>query len=189
MARVFGVRVYEMKESVWYYRPIMAIHRKAYAVDRAHSYFVARFIRRSHIISLPIAGLWRDADERMFLACFLVLGRFVEKELGTVAWVFDGEASDLYRGYRLHSCGGNDEKAIDLWLWYKNELPALEKAYAADLTECYSGEWVTEDAGDGLRKIVDLGRVREPKFEHDYPETVKDQKLAELIELRRMLWT
>lgn len=142
------------------------------------------------VLHLPFEGReWVDADEVMFHACFAVLKLFVEKELGTEAWDFGGEESDMYRGFRLHSAGGTDEKAIDLWLWYRDELPALEKDYARDISECYSGEFEREPVGNGMFRVTSFGRVRDPKYPHDWPETVKDQKLRELIDLRRTLWT
>lgn len=121
-----------------------------------------------------------DADERMFQACFTILGQFVENELGRPE---KEDEEDSYRGYRLHFEGNNNPKAIDLWLWYKNELPELERAYEQDLAESYSGDIKT------VAGVVDFGRVREPKFPYDYPETVKDEKLRELLEIRRALWT
>ena len=39
-----------------------------------------------------------DADERMFHACFSILGEFVEEELGTTSQGYDKEQSRLYRG-------------------------------------------------------------------------------------------
>ncbi len=139
-------------------------------------------------LKLPIKkGKWRDADDRMFHACFVILGQYVEGELGTKPWSGGEEA--MYRGYRRHSGGDSDEKAIDLWLWYRDELPALQQDYARDLNECYSGGLTTQKNADGLREVISFGCVREPKYTHDYPETVKDAKLRELIDLRMALWT
>lgn len=121
------------------------------------------------ILKLPIEpDEWRDADDRMFHACFTVLGQFVEVELGTEAW--DGNEEGLYRGYRRHSRDDFEAKAIDLWLWYRDELPKLEKEYDDDLRE-----WLEE--------------MRHPKFSYGYPDEVKNDKLAELIRIRRSLWT
>lgn len=133
---------------------------------------------------------WRDADERIFHACFTILGQFVENELGTKPWRFGDEESEMHRGYRPHFVGDDHPKAIDLWLWYRDELPKLEEDYARDLNECYSGEFKTRPVGDsGMREVVDFGRVKEPKYPHDYPDTVKHEKLAELMAIRTALWT
>ena len=136
-------------------------------------------------LKLPIdKDEWWDADYRMFLACFTILGQFVEEELGQA----DGE--DSYRGYRLHSVDGWEPKAIDLWLWYRDELPKLIEEVDADLNECYTGDIKTQpSAVPGFREVVDWGKVREPKFPFDHVESVKDQKLKELMEIRRTLWT
>ena len=137
-------------------------------------------------LTLPIEpGDWRDADERMFLACFTILGQFVEEELG-----LSDDPECVYRGYRLHSCGGNDEKAIDLWLWYRDELPEQQRACDQDTMECFSGGLVTEPVeGGDLHRVVSFGRVREPKFPYDYIGDLKETKLRELMDLRRCLWT
>lgn len=138
-------------------------------------------------LALPIEpGDWCDADNRIFHACFTILGQFVEDELKVRD---DTPQDEIYRGYRPHFEGAEHPKAIDLWLWYRDELPALEKAYDDDVSECFSGKLVTEPAGDGLRRIVSLGKVREPKFPHDYPGTVRNEKLWELMTIRRSLWT
>jgi hypothetical protein len=143
------------------------------------------------ILKLPIGpGDWRDADDRMFHACFVILGQFVEDELGTVAWKIGEEQSTMYRGYRLHSVGDLEPKAIDLWLWYRDELPKLQKEYADDIRECYAGPLVTEPVeGSGMVRVVSFGRTRKPKFPTDYPQTVMDQKLQDLMSIRRGLWT
>ena len=132
-----------------------------------------------NILSLPYQPTqWVDADQRMFDACFAILGEFVENELGTEIW---HEGSE-YRGYRLHSCGGNDEKAIDLWLWYKEELPELEKA----VTEDVNNQFIEDPAQLlGLSQNTDYT----PKYEYNHVENLCDLKLRELIELRTCLWT
>lgn len=153
------------------------------------------------VLHLPFKlGDWVDADEVMFQACFAVLGDYVENELGREAW--EHAPKSLYRGYRLHSADieegdpsgappmpSSDRKAIDLWLWYKEELPKIEEAYALDLSEAYiDAMHFGEPDKRGLIPCK-ITPNREPKFPHDYPETVKDQKLRELIDLRRALWT
>lgn len=142
-------------------------------------------------LALPFEpGEWCDADERMFQACFTILGQFVEDELGREPWECTGGEETMYRGYRRHFEGDGNRKAIDLWLWYRDELPVIEADYAQDMSECYSGTMITEPVGDtGMRRVVSTGRVREPKFEYEWPEIVKDTKLRELMDLRRSLWT
>lgn len=157
-------------------------------------------------LSLPFApGEWPDADERMFHACFAILSQYVESELGTEPWECMGGEDDMYRGYRLHSAdvaagegvggpeGGPspDRAAIDLWLWYRDELPALEKAYADDLHEVYKkpGGMRRDELDETGHVRVTIIRNHEPKFEDDWPEKIKDAKLRELIELRQRLWT
>jgi hypothetical protein len=89
-------------------------------------------------LQLPIKpGVWVDADERMFHACFTILGQYVDGELG-------GEPSVEI-----------DKTAIALWRWYRNELPGLEE--------------------------------REPP-PYTHLDDLKDQKLKELIAIRRHLW-
>lgn len=147
------------------------------------------------ILKLPFEpDRWVDADYRLFEACFAILGQFVCDELDLCT---DQESS--HRGYRLHSAdneaGDNPERvAIDLWLWYTEDLPKLEEAYALDLAQCYSSvprEKVEYTASDVYTfheyRVSEL--ATKPKYPYDYPETVKDEKLAELIAIRRSLWT
>lgn len=139
-------------------------------------------------LALPYKkGEWYDADYRMFDACFAILGQFVEGELGP-AEDPAGLASGVYRGYRLHS---GDEEAIDLWLWYRDELPRLQKDYDDDIAECFSGGLITRPSKDcpSCTEIVSFGQVRETKYPYDWPETVREEKLAALMRIRRSLWT
>lgn len=136
------------------------------------------------ILKLPYEpGEWRDADYRMFEACFAILGQFVEDELQR-STPEDVEHNSDYRGYRLHSCGGHDEKAIDLWLWYRDELPKLEEDYVQDIRQAYGDRLTFND--DGSVTHNGSGKL---KYQYDFPEQVKDEKLRELIALRRSLWT
>lgn len=84
-------------------------------INNIWHWFYYRTVCKRHIIKLPIKPSYIDVDEMMFLACFEALGDFVEYELGKKE-----EFSEwpTYKGYRLHS---SNEKAIDLWLWYKEE--------------------------------------------------------------------
>ena len=72
---------------------------------------------------------------------------------------------DHYCGYRLHSYGGGNEKAIDLWLWYRHQLPKLY-----------------HDSNQNYQSFLE-------KNGHHYIENMKDQKFKELIEMRGRLWT
>jgi hypothetical protein len=123
-------------------------------------------------LRLPFtAGLWVDADERMFHACFTILGQFVEVELGAAADAPD--ASTNYRDYRVHAADGFDEKAIDLWLWYRDELPRLRQTFE----ECVG------DNRPISRKSKEIAQMENAL------EAMKDQKLREVLALRRHLWT
>jgi hypothetical protein len=148
-------------------------------------------------LKLPFEkGDWVDADTRMFHACFIILGEYVEKELGTepASWSADREDGEngMYRGYRLHASDDGDKKAIDLWLWYRDELPALKEDYAKDVRESFSGKIMTVPetvAGVEIKRVISLGRVKESKYEYGHVENVCDQKLKKLMEIRESLWT
>ena len=152
------------------------------------------------VLRLPInPDEWCDADERIFLAGFAVLTQFVESELGEAE---EGDAS--HRGYRLHSADiepndpsgleprrSSDRDAIDLYLWHRDELPRLEADYDAEVRRCYGGDGVMTFAPTGnphLRQI-EVKPKGEMKYPYNYPEQVKDEKLRQLMELRRSLWT
>lgn len=79
-------------------------------------------VNRYDIVKLDMEQRYADIDYRMFLACFSLLQQYVEHELGkqTPDNSIDSYIS-FYKGYRLHSNSGSDEKAIDLYLWYLNE--------------------------------------------------------------------
>jgi len=145
--------------------------------------------------TLKLTGIepddWCDADERIFIACFTILGQFVEEELGKHSGGPGVAEPNSYRGYRRHFAdhydGTSPEKdAIDLWLWYTVELPRLEADYDADLERCFGGNDIFDVKPDGQTTIRPHGEM---KYPHDYPEIVKQEKLEELMKIRRGLWT
>lgn len=187
--KIFGNR-YENKR--WFRMTFAAGYAGLRKIDRAYDWCRYRFVRSQqyHIVRTSLAPGYYDIDYVMFDACFTLLGRFVERELGPMTGDCYEGYDNLYRGYRLHSAGGNDEKAIDLWLWYKHELPEIERLYAEDLRACYGNDSMEfgEPDAKGLRELK-IRRKKEPAYPYEWPEIEKDKKLRELIDMRRYLWT
>mgnify|MGYP001472992828 CR=1 FL=1 len=114
-----------------------------------------------NVVNLPLGEEeWCDADERIFLACFEILSKFVESELGETS-----SKRDSHRGYRLHSTAECEKTAIDLYLWYKVELSLLEEEVNKDYVN--------------RTKLYNFGHI----------DDIKSEKLAELMKIRRGLWT
>ena len=159
---VLGYRVYGDGVPKW----IRPVRRAMQQIQNGIYWIRHRTTDRYHIVKLDMKPHYCDVDERMFLACFSLLGDFVEHELGK-PWKDDEDtkwSEYAYRGYRLHSAGGTDEKAIDLWLWYKEDLVEMNRAYHDDY------------------------RAFHKRHGYDYIK-LKDTKLRELIDLRQTLWT
>ena len=154
------------RDRLWFRFGIMPLYRVAQRIDRLWWAAKYRTMRRHqyHIVRTDLSPGFYDIDEVMFRACFALLRRYVEHELGTKNW-YPEDPSCMYRGYRVHAEGGNDEKAIDLWLWYRDDLPALLREDDAD-PAAFS-------AAHGI----------------DYIENLKSEKLNRLLHLRRRLWT
>lgn len=184
---VFGISVYGSPhhEAWWFRHTIRRAHKGLQKIDAVYYWFHYR-VRRYDIVRTDLGFCYADADERMFRACFALLGEFVEQELGREAWF---EGSELYRGYRLHFEGDEQKRLIDLWLWYRDELPRLIDDYDDDMRMSFSGKMQTRDIGNGLTEVISFGQTKEPRYPHDWPSTVKDEKLRELIALRRHMWT
>ena len=190
---VFGVPIYgnTYYNEPWFRLTFRAYHSFLRRVDNVYFWFVYRFRRRYHIVNTGLEPGYRDVDDLMFHACFALLGRFVEKELGPFRLNNKYHCEEAhYRGYRLHSTGDDNKKAVDLWLWYKHELPEIERLYAEDLEACYGGDTLKFGETDerGFREAIITPRA-ERKYPYDWPEIVKDEKLRELIDMRRSLWT
>jgi hypothetical protein len=129
-------------------------------------------LHKLKILNVP-AWSWRDCDERMFHACFSLLGQFVEKELGLVtAKNALTNPNEQHRGYNFIHKG--NEAIIDLWLWYKLQLP-IEQKISNDYYD------------DKLPK--DSIAYQKHKEDFDYLLHLKDTKFNELMALRRSLWT
>jgi len=159
-----------------------------------------RFKRQPHRLTLlnidPTS--WADTDTRMFHAMFTLLGTFVERELGKISEEYKKEYPDCdYKGYRLHCCGGTDEKAIDLWLWYTIELPKEKEGYSEYLDRKYCDMKMVKGDGtfsfQGVDRKAEGHEKYEPEDERhlgfDYIEAMQDKKFMELVDLRRSLWT
>lgn len=112
MDTVCGIPVYGSNPPRW----VEVIHDIRRWIDD-HLYYPLHYRRaRYDVVKTDLGLRYADVDRRMWFACFALLGEFVEKELGRETT--EDRHEDCYRGYRLHSAGGTDEKAIDLWLWY-----------------------------------------------------------------------
>jgi hypothetical protein len=114
---VFGIATYSNIDKFWF-RFIIAYHEYILQkIDVAYYYIIHRTVFRHHIVKTTLKPGFYDIDDVMFHACFALLGRFVENELGR------SSKTDSYRGYRIDNfcnkqTGNDDKKAIDLWLWY-----------------------------------------------------------------------
>ena len=153
-----------------------------------------RFFRRMHKLTIQNvpSHTWIDPDERMFHACFSILGEFVEKELGPVKLNSPDYRMDCqYRGYRLHSYG--DESAIDMWCWYKWDLPKEIEAHDNWLDRKYANCRPIISEGSfsftPAQEQPDDEKYETDGMQKDYIEALKDKKLRELIDMRRSLWT
>lgn len=175
---IFGFAVYGSEHEDRWWAPVLdGVHDALRILDGAWHWLAWRTWDRYHVVRLRMEPGYRDVDFRMAAACFALLGEFVEKELGAVDAGAKGGTGEggkggageededededrcSWRGFRLHSMGGTDERAIDLWLWYRDEFPKLSHGPAAD------------------------GLARKD------PDDVLDEKLGELMALRRSLWT
>ena len=111
-----------------------------------------------------------DDDDVLFHASFAILGNFVEVELGLIGPKNKWAAADsAYRGYRIDTLGGHNEAAIDLWFWYRQELPTLVEMHRSQT------HW-EHDRSVTLSQSMNL-------------EQIKDEKLRALIDIRSKLWT
>lgn len=130
---------------------------------------------------------WVDADQRIFDACFTILGQYVEGELGRFE---DVNSEDQYLGYMLHSSSGTDEKAIELWIWYNEYLEKIIKDSDKDYSMSYIS--VPENNASGPKNIF-AGMLNVDGFNKKYQyQEISDlmgEKLSELMEIRTGLWT
>jgi hypothetical protein len=151
-----------------------------------------RLFKRQHKLTIKniAAHTWTDVDDRMFHAMFTLLGDFVEKELGSFKMHPGFDFKRNYRGYNLHS---QDHAAIDLWLWYKYELPKECDAYNDYIVRKYENHPLRYEKSDidGFNRIVVDKRPKtseDEKYHYRYIEDLKDKKFAELCEIRKHLW-
>jgi hypothetical protein len=143
---IFGIDVYGQHHEQKWFKPFLAYYDFLQKIDSIYYWIRYRTFDKYHVVKTDLKPGYCDIDERMFRACFALLGQFVELELG-IENVEHALKYGHHRGYRIHSLGGSDEKAIDLWLWYKFEM------------------------------------------EKNPNEEERNQKLLELMQIRRNLWT
>jgi len=131
---VFGVLIYgnPSYDRLWFRLTFRLFRRVVLRpIDRLYYWLSHRTVDRYHIVRTGLSPGYYDVDEVMFRACFALLGRFVERELGRAA--VDDEPDQHYRWYRVHCTSGTDEVAIDLWCWYREQLPVLDAIDAREL--------------------------------------------------------
>lgn len=168
---VLGFDIYgKYSDEKWFHWTIL-LYKKLVLdpIDSVYWWIRYRTFSRYHTLKIMnVKPGWNDIDYMMFHACFTLLGRFVEGELGILK--LDGTTTNHYRGYRLHSVEGFDEKAIDLWLWYKLELPKL----------------IEEE-----NEYLDNKKWKEynNKYGYLYVEKIQNEKMDELMKIRKWLWT
>ena len=111
-AKVCGYAIYGLNKPLpkW----VKIIFKIQGYINRVYYWFYSRLVLKKNVVKLPTTPSWHDTDYLIFLACFELLARYVEEELGPE----DPEWAASYKGYRVHS---QDEEAIDLYLWYKEK--------------------------------------------------------------------
>lgn len=191
--------------SVWYYGLFSSI-------DLLIPYKVRRlFSARYQTVKIPPCHY--STDEAMFHACFVLLGKYVEEELGPAPsekeqywnkkiW---GYETPTYNGYRLHS---NDEEAIDLWIWYSQTRNKIIKKENELLRQVYGPiDGIKRDMFSNIAEPLHVATKREEYYKEwqsylalhyglekisGHPRRSEDldcDKLAELMKIRRNLWT
>lgn len=135
-------------------------------------------------LKLPFSKTeWVDADERIFEACFTILGQFVENELGLCKKT---NSPDQHLGYRLHSEGETDITAIDLWVWYKEYYNNIQNDVDKDYTLSYI-KVPQSDKSSVFSGMLDVKNYHK-KYDDNDIHKLKNEKLSKIMEIRSELW-
>jgi len=157
---VCGIPYYSNKhyDEKWFQNTVGKYRDFLLWIDSVYYWVKYRFVNKHHIVDTGLKPGYHDVDELIFHACFQLLGRFVEDELG--------KEEGGYKGYRVEVVGDVNQKAIDLWLFYRNHLPKL-----------------IEELENGARNY------NESADHNAFVERTKNSMLLRLIEIRSSLWT
>lgn len=192
-AHIFGIPVFEDHKPYTQFF-LMKAYWILYMYDSSIYSLRQRFIVKPHILKIknikPTS--FHDIDHIMFHACFTLLGKFVENELGK-----SDNDNESYRGYRLHSVDDRNKIAIDLWLWYTTERDVEIKKYNEYLNRKFpKGSFVFDehDDSDSVAELLQIKNTNttaeeDEKYDYHFVDDQDDLKLRELMEIRTRLWT
>ena len=208
MATVFGIGVYGKRSDAWWHRAfIRPIFRIGNRVHNARLWFMYRFVRehRYHLVDTHLDPGYYDADYLMLNACFSLLRRYVEDEMGGVERLSEWSASlaakpDKYAPEASLRQSSNDAEAVALYRWWMEKRPADIKRKDELLHYLYSekraGPMFVDDPDTGLMKY------QGPKWEdsdvvlHEQMRALEEtidreeqEMLHRLIDIRGGLWT
>jgi hypothetical protein len=193
-SHIMGLPIYskKLKEKLpwlyWlYFKVLTPIHDWKL---RQHYRF---FVRHHKLTILNIEpSTYTDPDERVFHAVFSILGNMIEDELGPFKLNHPNYHIDShYRGYNMRH--GGDETFIDMWLWYKFDLPREIAAYE-NWQDRRNEKFAMIEKTDekGSKYVTFTSPIPQPdddKYSYNYIEDLKQKKLVELIEMRQGMWT
>lgn len=80
---ICGIAVFGSEhQNRWWWTAFQRWYSVLRGCDAVYYYCLYRWVRRPHTIKLDPTYNWIDADKRIFQAFFMILGGFVEDELG-----------------------------------------------------------------------------------------------------------
>lgn len=204
-ARILGIEVFDSDgRHPWFQSSLYFLHRRLVEFQHWRFWFGQRFVTRPHIIDTKLDPHdFHEVDELMFHACFRILGSYVEDQLGrptekdherAVKSQYPYEIT-IHRGYRVHN-DRYDPEGIDLWLWYRDELPEVKRRYDDLVHMIHAGKTIRiGDAPDTSTPeqimMRTVGRMlMKEEFGDDSRHAIaklEDEKLTKLIAIRRYL--
>lgn len=204
-ARVFGVDVYGGPDTLIKKAIILPVHRIALRIHNVLWAVRHRFHPR-HRYNMIKTGLppgYYDVDTLMLHGCFSLLCRYVEDECGgaddLLKWTKDLMSNPDHNAPDgcLENQANGQLKALELYLWWKHELPAMKKRRNDLMDILYSSPIVTEPVeGSNLLRVVRRNLTDEDVALHSELDEIKtriekesDEMLHRLIKIRGGLWT
>jgi len=204
---ILGVKVYgnKYRDAWWFGGIVMPVYRFASKIDRAYDWLRYRLVPRHqyHLVNTGLKPAYYDCDTLMLNACFALLCRYVEDEMG-------GEDAIRRLNQQLlltpdHNApeglesgqAARQASAVDLYVWWKRTKPADEKEYDRMLAHLYGRKRSMKKQEDGTSVYstdepwTDEDKAMNVKFRalEDKIDTDEQAMLHRLIDIRRSLWT
>lgn len=201
---IFGNR---HRKSWWFQWFVMPPWRLCKRISNARWWLTYRFVKRHryHLIDTKLEPGCYDHDYRLLHGCFAVLGEYIEHMGGMdvmaerIAELRDHPDPNAPDGL-CESCASHEEKARDLWHWWKVLRPDRHKRASEMMMSLFGRQ--ADEMFSKPDPVTGLSQYQSPRWNEEEEKRYEEYRALEkqneeddqtmlhrLIDIREGLWT